>query len=254
MPRRNQRSDEYVPLDLTVETPKRKSSPSPNPFAQLSRDPYPGATRDKERVEKAERQRLARMNRGIDWNVCIVPGCGESLTPWRDPLTRNSAHRDSRTELPICHDHAAVIWKQMAQFKSPEFIDAIIKMNAAIAERAEREVVEEKTKFMARQDGDIYFIRIGGLVKVGWTRDLWQRLKSYGASAELLVSYPGTRTDETNLHRQLRPALAKGREWYEDGPIIAAFIDEALARYGMPPTFEGMWTQPKRVVAGKRHR
>lgn len=91
------------------------------------------------------------------------------------------------------------------------------------------------------------------LIKVGWTRDICQRPRSYGASAELLVCYPATRDDETCLHRQLRPALAKGREWYEDGAIVQAFIDEALAKYGLP-NVDPMWTTPKPIVAGKRHR
>ena len=81
-----------------------------------------------------------------------------------------------------------------------------------------------------------------------------QRLKSYGASVELLALYPASRDDETNLHRQLTPARARGREWYEDGPIIQLFIDKALEQFGMPPSFDGLWTEPKRIVAGKRHR
>jgi hypothetical protein len=159
-------------------------------------------------------------------------------------------------ELPICHDHAAVVWNQLVTFhrKDEALGEAIADVNDLVAERARHEEAEEKAAFLAREDGDIYFVRVGGMVKVGWTRDLWSRLKSYGASAELLVSYPATRSDETNLHRQLRPALAKGREWYEDGQIIAGFIDEALAKYGQPPKFESLWTQPKRIVAGKRHR
>lgn len=253
MPRRNRR-DTYEPLDLTAVAAPRKAES--NPFHRVERDAYPGERRHKEQVEHAERQRLARISRGIDWDVCVVPGCGQKLSKWRDPQPANPKHRDSRNELPICHDHAAVIWKQMMPFATRDnaFIEAVADLNHRVALREQLEAEQEKAEFLARDDGDIYFIRIGDMVKVGWTRDLWQRVKSYGASAELLVAYPGSRTDETNLHRQLRPALAKGREWYEDGPIIAAFIDEALARYGMPPTFKGMWTQPKRVVAGKRHR
>lgn len=125
-------------------------------------------------------------------------------------------------------------------------------VNERVASRADAEEVERKRSRSAQGHGHIYFIRLNDLIKVGWTGDLWNRVKAYGASAQLLVAYPGTRDDETYLHRQLRPALAKGREWYEDGAVLAHFIDEALAKYGQPPSFDAMWTQPKRIVAGKR--
>lgn len=155
----------------------------------------------------------------------------------------------------MCYDHAAVVWRSLVAHHAndPKFAEAVADVNERAAQRDQREHEERKASRKANvTHGDIYFVRLGGLVKVGWTRDLWGRLKSYGASAELLVSYPGSRDDETNLHRQLRPALAKGREWYHDGEIIAHFIHEALAKYGTPPRFDDMWTQPKQVVAGKR--
>lgn len=258
MPRRNKRVETYVPLDVTPE-----SIPLPK-----IREPKYGFGRDRDnaaadqyrqqiRQERAERQAAARVDKAIDWSVCVVPGCGEQLVSWGSRLAfDNPKRRDSTMELPMCYPHMAVVWAELVGFhrKRGKFAEAIADVNEMIAARQAREDVQAKADHMARQDGDIYFIRLGELVKVGWTRDLFQRVKSYGASAELLVSYPGTRDDETNLHRQLRPALAKGREWYEDGQIIAAFIAEALAKYGQPRPFEFMWTQPKRIVAGKRHR
>lgn len=70
---------------------------------------------------------------------------------------------------------------------------------------------------------------------------------------QVLVLRPGTRDEETDLHRQLRPALARGREWYEDGPILASFIEDELVRHGSPDVPD-LWSKPKAVVAGKRHR
>lgn len=245
MGRKNRRFESYIPLDLT---PSDLDNPPVTEEQKARRD----ALRRESDAQRARRQAEARVNRGIDWSTCMVPGCGRALQLYEQ---HRIGRRDATLELPICDVHAAVVWNQLVLLyaNNPRFVEAIIDVNERTRQRDVAAVEERKASNLANVNhGDIYFIRIGGLVKVGWTRNLWDRLKSYGASAELLVSYPGSRDDETNLHRQLRPALAKGREWYEDGAIITKFIDDALARYGQPPTFDGMWTQPKAVVAGKR--
>lgn len=254
MGRRNKRAVEvYAPLDLTPESiPKQKLRPirSVNELDQIFEK------RDHERQDRAERQAAARVNKAIDWTVCVVPGCGDQLMTWMNGQRHKVLERrDSSLEIPICYDHAATVWAELVHHhaRRDKFIEAIADVNEGIASRYATEKVQEKVDFLKRQDGDIYFIKLNGLVKVGWSRDLHQRVRSYGASAELLASYPATRDDETNLHRQLRPALAKGREWYDDGDVIQAFINEALAKYGAP-TLTVQWTTPKRIVAGKRHR
>lgn len=250
MPRRNKREREsYAPLDVT-----------PAGVPPLTPAPIQRGREWRERQadlqhERRERQAVARVNRSIDWSVCLVPGCGASLA-YHGRVEHRPDRRDSTLELPVCYRHLAVIWNQAVDHftDNPKFIEAIADVNTALAERENREHEAEKEAHLARLDGDIYFVRVGGLVKVGWTRELGTRLKSYGAAAELLVCYGATRDDETNLHRQLRPALAKGREWYEDGAIVRHFIDEALAKYGEPPKFEWLWTQPKAVVGTRRRR
>lgn len=242
MPRRNQR-ERYEPVDLTA------IDPVPLGPAGVSR-----ADREK-RAElhriRVKRQRDAALNGGIDWSICLVPGCGASVRD--DPQV---SHRCHDFALPLCLDHLFVSYRQ-AKSAADEDTELCVEANARVQERRQAIIdaaaADEKRAFLARQDGDIYFIKLNGLVKVGWSRDLYQRVRSYGASAELLVSYPATRDDETNLHRQLRPALAKGREWYEDGAVIQSFINEALAKYGKP-NLVVEWTTPKRIVAGKRHR
>lgn len=251
MGRKNRRVDEYIPIDVTPpereRSARRPGDPIPIP-PRLSRE-----ERDRRTRERQDAQRQARIVRGMDWSVCIIPGCGRDLITWGRwvPPTR----RDPDLEIPICYEHAALVWNQLARFHAErnEFADAIVTVNEAIAARQDRVEQAAKVALMANTtDGTMYFIRLGGLIKVGWTRSLRSRLKSYGASAELLLTYPASRDDETNLHRQLRPALAKGREWYEDGQIIAHFLTEALEKHGPPEQPENLWTQPKRIVAGKR--
>lgn len=252
MGRKNHRREAFSPVDYTGVTIPVNIPSVRNPNVRETPEQYDA--RWDERRKREERQRKARIAEGIDWSICLVVGCGAELK-WYGRLPRDN-RRDPDLELPLCFDHLAVVFKMgvTAYRDKPEFIEAIADINEAVAARDKREHEEQQEAFLARENGQIYFVRIGGLVKVGWTRDLWSRIKSYGASAELLAAYDATRQDETNLHRQLTPARAKGREWYEDGDIIAKFIAEALAKYGVPPALEGMWTQPKQIVAGKRHR
>lgn len=77
----------------------------------------------------------------------------------------------------------------------------------------------------------IYAVRVRGVVKIGHTTDLAQRLHSLG-SIDLLAFAPGmTFEDELDLHRSLRGHAVRGREWYPvDDPDVLAVVDNLRAR------------------------
>lgn len=248
MPRRNNRAQEtYEPLDLTpAEVP-----PSPKPRGyRTTRELY--EDRERREQDRAERQRNARINGGIDWSLCLVPGCGNELRMFGSLQHHDPDLRDHTVRLPLCIKHLSVAYQQA----KPGANDALmVKANTALLERKEAKNAElrkaSRENWQAKQNGHIYFVRLNGLVKVGWSRDVDDRLRAYGPDVEVLVIYEGTRQDETNLHRQLRPVLARGREWYEDGKIIADFVAEAVAKHGQPEVFTN-WTQPKQVIRLRR--
>lgn len=246
MPRRNQRAADNRPLDLT---PPPVSTPRPKP---LQRGESAFEARIAREAEAAERQRQARIKGGIDWSTCLVPGCGEPLRTLFGPTFKRPEDRDPTAVLPLCIEHALIAWQQVQASKHEPLI---IETNAMLIQRTEAEAAkraeEAKKRRIKSLDGHIYFVRLNGLVKVGWSRDVDERLRAYGPQVEVLCIYPGSRMDETTLHRQLRPALARGREWYEDGKIIADFVADALKRHG-EPTFFDSWTKPKEVIKPKR--
>lgn len=248
MGRKNNRQNlGYEPLDLTQVVPKRPAIPP----SDTSREARVRAAHWHEQMDR--RQRDARANQGIDWNVCLVPGCGTSLDSMFS--RQRPEDRDHRTRLPLCLDHLAVAVKQ-ASYKRDDPL--IVGAVASVIERQQARIrsAEEKAKKerLARTDGVIYYLRLNGLIKVGWSREVGQRIASYGPQVEVLAIHPGSRHDETNLHRQLKPARAVGREWYEDGPILQRFISEVIEQHGPPPKFESRMSKPKQIVAGKRHR
>jgi hypothetical protein len=204
-----------------------------------------------ERIRQSVDRRRRRTERRVDDRVreaigdgksCCITGCGERV-PWHI----FSGRRDVDVELPLCARHLVVIQHQATPtWDNPD----IVAMREQYARRiVEREVARDKVYRIAdenggHEQGQIYFVRINGMVKVGWSSRLRSRLKSYGASAEILCHYPATRQDETLLHRQLRPYRAKGREWYEDCKLIADVIADSIVRHGKPTIFPD-WTEPR---------
>lgn len=246
MTRKNRRIPhaELVIPDLTQPLPPAKQPD----YRETTREQRERTARRHD--ELAQRQKAARINDGIDWNICLVPMCGTALHAHAETSTEH----DHTQRLPLCLEHLAVAHAQSSRLNDPIMIGAVATFMERRQALANSTIEKDKREFMARTDGTIYFIRLNGLIKVGWSRAVGQRLASYGPQVEVLAVMPGTRADETNLHRHLRPARAIGREWYEDGPILADYVADVLKRHGPPPAFKSQMTKPKQVVAGKRHR
>lgn len=252
MPRRNQRNQVHEPLDLT---PRDVAPTRPRRDHFTSGDEWQKA-RIRHEVETAKRQRNARINGGIDWSICLVPGCGEQLIVFGMPFHSDSKFRDHTIALPLCIDHLAVAKQQHEDERSRVHFTALGAILDGLKRRKIDEDVEERQRrhLQDTDQGDIYYLRQNGLIKVGWSRDVDRRLKSYGPNVEVLCVHPGSHHDEQELHHALTPARARGREWYEDGPILQDFIGRALATYG-PPEVYTTWTRPNpRATAPKRRR
>jgi hypothetical protein len=76
MGRKNRRASAgYEPLDLTAPLPERKYFGQGVPDRRSAREQQIDRLNRNDRL--AEMQRDARVNGGINWNVCLVPGCGK---------------------------------------------------------------------------------------------------------------------------------------------------------------------------------
>lgn len=198
---------------------------------------------------RTERRADERIAQQIDWRKCCVPGCDASSS------VSTTFHPKKVTEcLPVCQRHEAIITKQVQPYWHE--VDYVAMRDRLARQRVVEEIAQEREEDLLHESGghkqgQIYFVRLGGLIKVGWASKLRSRLKSYGASAEILCHFPASRSDETNLHRNLRPYLAKGREWYQDCKLIGDVIDGYVKQYGTP-TILPAWTVPKKDVICKR--
>lgn len=245
MGRKNQRppvpESDIPPPPLTITRKRRETT--------QERDQRLGVEFGRKR-ERNQKRIDARVAAAVDWSRCCIPGC-ETEFPRFAKAT--DYYRNVAERLPLCMYHETIVAAQAA----PQMLDADrMEMRKLMARRH----IEEETKRFERHDlieenagapqGQIYVIRQGGLIKVGWSSKLRSRLKQYGAGVEILAHYPATRSEETDLHRSLRPYLARGREWYQDCTLLADVVAGIIKRHGEPTVFP-YWTEPKADLAAK---
>lgn len=234
----------------------------PDQFWTWSREQQFAFTDQYDQLEqaKAERRRVRtdlrrakRIDRALAgrWDRCCIPGCDG-----KTPRHIQQGFNNSAQTVPVCWDHAMLITKMVEPEWENRDVLAVRLIRATRAvDNAEAEAAQDDADYQRGwlDGGHLYFVRVGNMIKLGWSSKLRARLKQYGASAEVLCHWPGTRADETALHRQLRPQLARGREWYHDNDVLAGVIGDYIKRHG-EPTVLPEWTQPRPdMVAKKRY-
>lgn len=78
--------------------------------------------------------------------------------------------------------------------------------------------------------GNVYFIRFGEMVKIGFAINVAKRLRNLQAGSpgqfELLGAVPGTPLDELTLHRKFEKLRSTG-EWFKADPALLNYIHTA---------------------------
>lgn len=82
--------------------------------------------------------------------------------------------------------------------------------------------------------GLVYYMRINGQIKIGYTANLEQRSRNYPPGTELLAIEPAGPYTERDRHQQFHRSLARGREWFTETEDIIAHVAELAATYGVP--------------------
>lgn len=169
----------------------------------------------------------------------------------------------------VCDEHAMRIWEHVQRYRrEPAFVEEAVKgyerklRTEAWADDSKRKHNNPTKRDMATAvatffpidpkapepeefvDEDIYYVRQGELIKIGYSTRLYDRLFAYGPTAEVLAHHPGTRADERDLHRTFRPFLAHGREWYTPAKILMDHIEAMTAKHGDPWCIPE-WSKPK---------
>jgi hypothetical protein len=111
-----------------------------------------------------------------------------------------SCDRQRYGYLYVCRDHAEKVWRTMEGEKAEE--------QARAVERPPRLRNHER-------HGWVYYLEVGGRLKIGFAADLPGRLRAYPPESKLLARRRGTLADEQAEHQRCTPWRVAGREWYE---------------------------------------
>lgn len=114
----------------------------------------------------------------------------------------------------LCFDHALAVWAIVQQ----AHMDLINKVRAS----------GPQPKLPAGPDGVVYIIRLGDRVKIGFTRNLRQRMLDL-PHEEILTMVPGTVEDERRCHAAFAHLRVAG-EWFRAEPDLLAFAQEVDTR------------------------
>jgi len=136
----------------------------------------------------------------------------------------------------------------------PEMSEAMYRQQRALfAARRLKAIVEVRSlQKDPNSDGIVYYIRINGQIKIGYTKDLTQRSRHYPPGSELLAFEPGTREIERERHMKFSRFLTRGREWFIEAPEIQAHIAALVKEHGLPKRLMHKYTK-HHTVKEKSH-
>lgn len=123
---------------------------------------------------------------------------------------------------PMCEQHAWQVWATLSAVK--DYDDereaarndlAQYEAHRAQEERKKQDELEASWKTERWiEAGWIYYLRVGERIKIGYTKDIGQRMRQYPPHSTLLAVHPGTPKLEREMHHKFLHLLANGREWF----------------------------------------
>lgn len=159
-------------------------------------------------------------------------------------MKRNTADRREVCIWPTCSSTSIYIETKMCQRHAATV--------AAIVERDRRALQFDTNETKTSSDeperrpvvtaGVIYYVQNAEHIKIGWTSNLAKRMRQFAPNSRLLATHPGTRKDETRLHRMFAAHRTHGKEWYAPVPSVLRHIEGVRAKHG----------EPEKVVMGAR--
>lgn len=167
------------------------------------------------------------------------------MKPWEIWCTFGKHRSSILTNLKYQFEGATICAAcQMAVAENLRTVVDMPEMSEAMYIRARQRdaAAREQNKLRAYREaaspestGYVYYMRINGRIKIGYTANLHQRSRNYPPGTELLAIEPGTRDLEKRRHDQFSRSLAQGREWFAESDDLSSHI-LALAKDHPVPT------------------
>lgn len=143
--------------------------------------------------------------------TCCWPGCYAPLI---------------ERKFPLCPAHTKVTHDYQRRHGD---VDYVVSCSIEVPETQPPATAPKKTTI-----GTVYYLEVGSHIKIGWASDLANRMRSYPPNSRLLAAHPGTRSDESKMHRRFATARTHGREWYAPVPSLLHHIEQMKAAHGLP--------------------
>jgi hypothetical protein len=143
--------------------------------------------------------------------------------------------RDPRTPrgtIPLCDRHILIVYSTVVN----ENLQAQRPLPEPLPPKPAPKTIQEliPPRKPEPRPGWVYYVRIGEHIKIGHATNLWNRMRAYPPSAELLATESGDQRLEKARHSEFRAFLDAGREWFRPAPELMAHI-EKLGRDPGPP-------------------
>lgn len=207
--------------------------------AQLARD------RSRERIEKmkldAEKSLECKKRRRENYRKARRDNKASQRAFWCS-LGKHHTHKHAYLQ----EEFAGATICMACQLKIVQNVEAVVELPAvteAMARAARQRHLEKKQNAVMNVmrkavgetgEGLVYYMRINGRIKIGYTANLAQRSRSYPPGTELLAVEPGTRELESRRHAQFSRSLAQGREWFAESDAIKEHVTNLASAFGIP--------------------
>lgn len=154
--------------------------------------------------------------------------------PWRAGCVWPDCRRIERwaPEIPLCTHHARIVYWSYDKRCYPDNQTRTVNLDVREANVAAREAaiaegrVAAKRKRAAERPGTVYYILVGAHIKIGYTTNMYSRMRAYPPDSTVLGTEPGTKETEKERHQHFEAHRALGREWFKDVPEIREYIAE----------------------------
>lgn len=148
------------------------------------------------------------IQRKLEDTICATGNCNLPSLP--------------KIEAPLCAQHAKKAWIEIGQHYGLDLIEG--ELLCVDPRHARQRALHAAHYSKDAPDGLVYIIRMGNRIKIGFTRNLTQRMRDV-PNEEILAVFPGSMADEGALHKRFDEFRTVG-EWFTADPSIIAYAEE----------------------------
>lgn len=131
-----------------------------------------------------------------------------------------------KQQVQLCREHALFVWATINNEMVEHGMSNEEVFARAKKEKQEREQTRQKIQKELATVGEVYYLKIGAHIKIGFTTNMPNRMHSYPPGTEILAVEYGDLSLERKRHRDFADLRAAGREWYRPESRLLDHINQ----------------------------